>query len=165
VTNTLTTLNESAKDRLQTYLRDHGVCFTLRHHALAFTAQQVAACECISADQLAKPVVMTAGGRTLMLVLPASYVVDIHKVAEVLGATDVHLVHEADFGHIFPDCEVGALSPFGNLYGLEVYVDRAITRDAHIECRAGTHTDTLGIAYADFARLVQPKIVDVARHH
>jgi Ala-tRNA(Pro) deacylase len=156
---------ETAKDHLQAYLREHGVCFTLRHHPTAVTAQQVAACEQISGDQLAKPVIAVVDGRKVMLVLPASYLVNLEKVRAALGAHDVQLADEDELTRIFADCEMGALPPFGNLYGLDVYVDETITRDKHIEFRAGTHTDTIGVQYADFARLVQPKVIDFARHH
>lgn len=154
----------ACKDRLQAYLREHGVCFTLRHHPQAFTAQEVAASEHISGKQLAKPVIVEADGRMLMLVLPASHLVQLGKLAPALGATRVHLVTEDDLSRIFDDCEVGAIPPFGNLYGLEVYVDRTLADDERIEFRAGTHTETLGIAYTDFSRLVEPKLIDVARH-
>ena len=161
---TTTIPTETAKDRLQAYLRDSGVCFTLRYHTPAFTARDVAACEHISGDQLAKPVVVVADGQTFMLVLPASYLVNLTKLAGVFGVSEVHLADEAALERIFADCELGALPPFGNLYGLDVYVDQSITRDKHIEFRAGTHSDTIGIKYADYARLVQPKVIDFARH-
>ena|SRR5579871_945376 len=156
--------NHTAKDRLQAYLRDNGVCFTLRYHAPAFTAQDVAACEHISGDELAKPVLVIADGQRLMLVLPASYLVNLTRVAATLGVSQVHLADEAELKRTFADCEVGALPPFGNLYGLNVYVDQSITRDKHIEFRAGTHTDTIGIEYVDYARLVRPTVLDFARH-
>jgi Ala-tRNA(Pro) deacylase len=140
------------------------ISFTLRHHALAFTAQDVAACEHIPGDQLAKPVIVIADGQPMMVVLPASYVVNITKLAAALGVREIHLADEEDFASMFDDCEVGALPPLGNLYGLDVYVDESITRDRHIEFRAGTHTDTIGIEYADYERLVQPKAIDFARH-
>jgi Ala-tRNA(Pro) deacylase len=161
---TTTSSSTACKDRLQSYLRDHGVCFTLRHHPVAYTAQQVASVEHISGDQLAKPVVVQADGRLAMLVLPASYLVQLTRVGPALGAEEVHLVHEADLAALFADCEVGALPPFGNLYDIDVYVDQTLTKDEFIEFRAGSHTDTLRIAYADFARLVRPTVVDVAQH-
>jgi Ala-tRNA(Pro) deacylase len=164
MTTTMTIAGETAKDRLQAYLRDNGVCFTLRYHAPAFTAQEVAACEHIPGDQLAKPVVVVTDGQPMMLVLPASYLVNMARLAAALGVSEVHLAQEKDLARMFQDCEIGALPPFGNLYGLEVYVDESITRDKHIEFRAGTHTDTIGIEYADYQRLVQPKVIDFARH-
>ncbi len=161
---TMTTPVETAKDRLQAYLRGKGVCFTLRYHAPAVTAQAVAQCERLPGDMVAKPVVVDADGRIVMLVLPASYMVDVAKVALALGVEEVHLVPEADLARIFNDCEVGALPPFGNLYGLDVYVDESLTHDKHIEFRAGTHTSTIGIDYSDFARLVKPQVIAFGRH-
>lgn len=90
--------------------------------------------------------------------------VDLSRLAAALGAREVHLVHEEELARIFADCEPGALVPFGNLYGLDVFVDESITKDTHVEFRAGTHTDTIGISYADFARLVEPKLINAARH-
>lgn len=150
-------------DRLQSYLRQHGVCFTLRHHAYASGAQEVAATEHVSGDSVAKPVVAVADGRMVMVVVPASCVVLTSKLAGALGAAHVELAHEADLASVFADCEVGALSPFGNLYGLDVYVDQRLGRSRHMEIRAGTHTESIGITYADFERLVKPTVVDVAR--
>jgi Ala-tRNA(Pro) deacylase len=161
---TTTVTSAACKDRLQSYLRDHGVCFTLRHHPIAYSATQVASVEHISSDQLAKPVVVQADERLAMLVLPASYLVQLSKVGPALGAQEVHLVHEADLAALFTDCELGALPPFGNLYDIDVYVDRTLAEDEFIEFRAGSHTDTLRIKYQDFARLVRPTVVDVARH-
>ena len=155
----------TAKERLSGYLRDHRIWFTVRHHPPAFAAQEVAAREHVSGDQLAKPVVVVADGLLLMLVLPASYLVHMSRLSVALGTTDLRLADEAELARLFPDCELGALPPFGNLYGLDVCVDRTIAEQEHIEFRAGTHTETFGIAYADFARLVHPTIIDVARHH
>jgi Ala-tRNA(Pro) deacylase len=154
----------TCKDHLQSYLREHGVSFTCRRHPEAFTARAVAASEHIPGDELAKPVVVLADGRMVMLVLPASYMVHTGKFAAALGAHDVRLAHEADLAPVFTDCEVGALPPFGNLYGLNVYVDQTIARNSRIEFRAGSHTETIGLQYTDFARLVRPTIVDAARH-
>lgn len=156
---------ETGKDRIQAYLRDNGVSFTLRHHPRAVTAQDVAACEHIPGHLVAKPVLAVADGQTVLLVLPASHLVQMSKLAAALGASHVELASEDELACIFFDCEVGALPPFGNLYGLPVYVDRTIAEDDHIEFRAGTHTDTIGIAYADFERLAQPQLIDMARHH
>jgi Ala-tRNA(Pro) deacylase len=152
------------EDRLQAYLRAHGVCFTLRHHPQAFTAQEVASSEHIPGGQVAKPVIVLADGRMVMLVVAASHQVEMSKVATAIGAREVHLVEEPTLATVFTDCELGALPPFGNLYGLDVYVDRRLADDDQIEFRAGTHTETMRIAFAEFGRLVMPTIVDIAHH-
>jgi Ala-tRNA(Pro) deacylase len=144
-------------------LRAHGVSFTLRHHPLAFSARQLAATEHIPSNRVAKPVIADVDGRVVMLVLPASCMVQTSTLASALGGSHAELVDEECLIDLFPDCEVGALPPFGNLYGLDVFVDRRIAQSRHIDFRAGTHTESIGLAYADFERLVQPTVVDVAR--
>ena len=84
--------------------------------------------------------------------------------AEALGAREVRLADEAEFADTFADCDLGAMPPFGNLYGLPVYVDATLAEDETIYFQAGTHTDTMSLEYADFARLVQPSVADFARH-
>jgi Ala-tRNA(Pro) deacylase len=97
--------------------------------------------------QVAKVVMVYADGDMAMLVLPAS-----HRLAS-----------EHEFAEIFRDCDVGAMPPFGNLYGIPVYVDQTLTEDESIVFQAGTHTDTISMSYADYACLVSPMIVDVVR--
>ena len=97
-----------------------------------------------------------------MLVLPASSVVDVAKVSEVLGGRQVRMASEPEFASAFPDCEAGAMPPFGNLYDLPVYVDRALGRNERIVFQAGTHTVTMSVAYADFRRLARPTVADIA---
>ena len=153
-----------ARDRLQAHLREHGVCFTLRHHPPAFTSHQVAAAEHIPDERLAKAVVLVADGEPLLVVLPAAYQVHLGKLSVALRAREVHLAGEELLARLFDDCEAGAIPPFGNLYGLEVFVDRTLAMREHLEFRAGTHTETIGMAYADFARLTRPTVIDIGRH-
>jgi Ala-tRNA(Pro) deacylase len=149
---------------LQAYLRDHGVCFTLRHHPLAFTSHEVAAAEHIPDERLAKAVVLVANREPVLVILPAAYQVHLGKLSVALRAREVHLADEALLTRLFDDCEIGAIPPFGNLYGLEVFVDRTLAQREHLEFRAGTHTETIGMAYVDFARLTRPTVIDVGRH-
>ncbi len=151
------------REKLETYLRDNAVPYQVQHHPLAYTAQEVAASEHISGKLLAKVVMALADGKMVMLVLPGPYHVDLAKTAAELGARDARLAQEREFAADFPDCEVGAEPPFGNLYGLPVYVDRSLTQDETIVFRAGTHTDTMSLKYADFERLVKPTVADFAR--
>jgi Ala-tRNA(Pro) deacylase len=143
-------------DKLQQYLREERVPFRLQHHPAAYSAAEVAASEHLPGALVAKVVVVFAAGRPVLLVLPASHRVDLAQVGAVLGADVARLAHEAELAALFPDCEVGAMPPFGNLYDLPVYVDADLTAHEHIVVPAGTHTDTIGLAYADFARLVAP---------
>jgi Ala-tRNA(Pro) deacylase len=153
----------SCRARLATYFLESGVVHQLRHHPLAYTARGVAASEHIPALRIAKVVVVIADAHTVMVVLPGSHELDPGRLATALDAREARLATEVEFGPMFPDCEVGAMPPFGNLYGMAVYVDRSLTEEADIVFQAGTHTDTLGIAFADFVRLVNPTVIDVAR--
>ena len=152
------------KDRLEAYLRDNKVPFQVQHHTLAYTAQEVAASEHVPGKLLAKVVMVFADGQLAMLALPAPHRVDVAKASAALGAKEVRLAHESEFAAAFPDCEVGAMPPFGNLYGVPVYVDEALAEDETIVFRAGTHTDTMSLRYADFERLVGPATAAFAQH-
>ena len=154
----------NCKDRLESYLRDNQVSFETHHHPTAFTAQEVAASEHTPGKMVVKVVMVLADGELVMLAMPAPYQADLDRVGEVLGATEVRLAHEEEFASAFPDCEVGAMPPFGNLYDLPVYVDEALAEDETIVVQAGTHTDTIHLNYADFERLVEPTVVRFAYH-
>lgn len=150
------------KERLEAYLREQGVPFQIQHHPIAFTAQEVAASEHVPGRMVVKVVMVVADSKPVMLALRATDRVDLRTLAAVLGATEVRLAEEREFGALFPDCELGAMPPFGNLYGVPVYVDTALAEDETIVFQAGTHTDTMSLTYADFARLVQPTVADFA---
>jgi Ala-tRNA(Pro) deacylase len=153
----------ACKERLENYLREERVLFEVRHHPRAVTAQEVAASEHVPGKMLAKTVMVLADGEMVMLALPASYQVDVEKVGPALGVQEVRLAQEEEFEGAFPDCEVGAMPPFGNLYDLPVYVEETLAEDETIVFRAGTHTDTMSVTYADFDRLVEPTVANFAR--
>ncbi len=152
------------KDKLESYLRDNQVSFETHHHPTAFTAQEVAASEHTPGKMVVKVVMVLADDELVMLAMPAPYKADLNRLGEALGATEVRLANEEEFASAFPDCEVGAMPPFGNLYDLPVYVDEALAEDKTIVVQAGTHTDTVHLKYADFERLVQPRVVGFAYH-
>ncbi len=154
----------NCKERLEAYLRENKVPFQMVHHPLAYTAQEVAAAEHVPGKMLAKVVVVFADGKLAMMALPAPFRVDLNKAAAALAAKEVRLAHEEEFAAAFPDCEVGAMPPFGNLYELPVCVDKALAEDETIIFQAGTHTDTISLKYADFQRLVKPKVAEFAHH-
>jgi Ala-tRNA(Pro) deacylase len=147
-------------ERIANYLRDHDVSYEVQHHREVYTAQEVAESEHVPGRLVAKVVVVLADGQKALLVLPATHRVDLTRAAHALGVADVRLAHEEEFAANFPDCEIGAIPPFGNLYGLPVYVDRTLTADDQIVFQAGTHTTTMRVAYPDFARLVEPVVVE-----
>ncbi len=154
------------RERLEEYLRENVVPFEVQHHPRAITAQEVAATEHVPGQMLAKVVMVLADGEMVMLTLPAPYQVDLEKVGKLLGAEEARLAEEEEeeFEGAFPDCEVGAMPPFGNLYDLPVYVEEALAEDETIFFRAGTHTDTMSVRYADFEQLVEPTVAEFAHH-
>jgi len=152
------------KTRLEQYFRDNGVGFQIMTHPTAYTAQELAAAQRVPGKQVAKVVMALADGKIVMLVMPASFRIDFAKIRDALGAKEARLAKEKEFSDLFPDCDVGAMPPFGNLYSVPVYVDRALADDGEIVFQAGTHQDTMKIAYQDYARLAQPIVADFAMH-
>ena len=151
------------KERLEKYLAMNGVEFEGESHRRAYTAQQVAALEHVPGRQFAKVVMLVVDGRPVMAVLPATRAVYFEGVAESLGAHEVRLACESEFAPLFPDCEVGAMPPFGNLYCVPVYVDESLSRMDDIVIQAGTHKDTFRLRYQDFSRLAQPVVARLSR--
>jgi Ala-tRNA(Pro) deacylase len=125
-------------------------------------AQQVAAEEHVPGRMVAKTVVLVTHDGFVLAVLPAPLRVDIHAIRAALGKPAVRLASEAEFAGLFPDSETGAMAPFGNLYGLPVYVDESLSRAQEIVFNAGTHRDTIRMRFDDFVRLVEPEIVSLA---
>ena len=152
----------NCKERLEAYLRENGVSYESQRHARTVTAQEVAEAEHIPGKMFAKTVVVLADEKMVMLVLPAPHHVNFEKAAAALGAREVRLADERRFEDVFPDCEVGAMPPFGNLYDVPVCSDRALSEDETIVFRAGTHTDTMSVEYADFERLGGPTVAEFA---
>jgi Ala-tRNA(Pro) deacylase len=143
---------------LQTFLDSHQVKYVTIRHSPAFTAQEIAASAHIPGKQLAKTVIVNLDGNLAMAVLPASDTVDFERLKTSAGARTVALANEQDFQDRFPECEVGAMPPFGNLYGLDVWVAARLAEDEEIAFNAGDHTELIRMAYRDFERLVQPKV-------
>ena len=150
-------------DRLCGYLQENRVTYHRREHRLAFTAHEIAELERLPEHRVAKVVMAVVRDSLVMLVLPAQCRVDLHRLEAVMKTDDVRLAHEEEFTPRFPDCDPGAMSPFGNLYDLPVYADAALTNEATVVFQAGSHTETLAIDFADFQRLVSPVIASFAR--
>ena len=138
--------------------REH-IRYTVISHSPAFTAQEIAATSHISGREIAKTVIVRFGERLAMVVLPASARIDLALLADALGADHVALVAESEFPRIFPECETGAMPPFGNLYGLDVFVAEELTADDYIAFNAGTHTELLQLRYRDYERLAHPQVL------
>ena len=150
--------------KINEYLKEKGVYFSVHEHPPAYTAQEVAAEEHISGNQLAKSVVVRTDDSYVVCVIPASYKLDMERVAKILGAKSVHLADETELTKLFPDVEVGAEPPFGNLYNLPTLVDEHLAAIDEIVFQAGTHRLAIRMKYADYAELAEPKIANLAMH-
>ncbi len=152
--------------RLTEYLDDNDKKYVVIKHSKAYTAQEVAASAHIPGREMAKTVILKVDGDLKMLVLPSTHDVDFDQVKDQLGAKEVSLASEDEFSGTFPDCEVGAMPPFGNLYDMEVLVAESLTDDEEIAFNAGTHRELVRMAYQDFEDLVNPNIIPVSvKHH
>ena len=144
--------------KLKAFLDENDVKYIVIRHSSAFTAQEIAAKSHISGKEFAKTVIVKVDGKMAMTVLPASYQVDFELLKDIFGSSHVSLATEAEFQRFFPDCEIGAMPPFGNLYDMEVFVAETLAEDEEIAFNAGTHTEMIKMSYADFERLVEPRV-------
>jgi Ala-tRNA(Pro) deacylase len=145
---------------LRDFLDRNEIRYVTITHSPAYTAQGIAASAHIPGRELAKTVMVKLDGNLAMAVLPASRKVDLDHLRQVSGAQRAELCEESEFKDAFPGCEVGAMPPFGNLYGMEVYAEESLEQDEEIAFNAGTHTELFRMNYADFKRLVQPKVLE-----
>ena len=146
--------------KVKAFLDGHEVRYVVISHAKAYTAQGIAAVSHISGKYLAKTVIVKLDGALAMAVLPASYQVDLIALKRAVGVKDAELASEREFKQHFPDCETGAMPPFGNLYGIPVYVDETLTEDDEIAFNAGSHRELIRMMYTDFDRLVRPEVMN-----
>jgi Ala-tRNA(Pro) deacylase len=152
----------SIAKRLKMYLEEVGVPYTHGTHRLAYTAQETAAAQHVAGRHVAKTVVLRADGRFIMVVLPAVMRLDLKALLAELPFRKIEMAGEDEFASLFPDSEVGAMPPFGNLYGLPVYVDLSLSADEEIVFNAGNHVETVRMKYSDFVELVRPKTIAAA---
>jgi Ala-tRNA(Pro) deacylase len=150
--------------KIKEFLDRNDVPYITITHSQAFTAQQVAASAHIPGKEMVKTVMVRLRDGLAMAVVPASYHVDFNSLKEVIGEENLRLAFESEFRDVFPDCEVGAMPPFGNLYGMEVFVAEALAENEEIAFNAGTHTEVIRMSFADFERLVHPKILRFSVH-
>jgi Ala-tRNA(Pro) deacylase len=149
--------------KLRDFLDEKQVAYTHTVHPLAYTAREVASAEHIPPREVAKVVVFLGEHGYGMAVLPADSVVDLEQLRLDLGLARLRLATEAELGELFPGCELGAMPPLGNLFGMPVYVDGRLAGEDMIAFNGGTHRDVVHMHYADFERLVNPMVVPFAR--
>ena len=146
--------------KLKEFLDKNQVKYVTVTHSPAYTARQIAISAHIPAKELAKSVILMADDKAVMVVVPASQRVALGRMRKIIGAEAVCLADESEFQALFPGCELGAMPPFGNLYGMDVYVSEKLSEDEEIAFNAGSHTELVRMAYSDFARLVKPTVVE-----
>ena len=152
-----------ALEQLMRFLDSNAVKYLTVRHSPAYTAQEVAAIAHVPGKEWAKTVMVKLDGKMAMAVVPASGRVVFDLLKQASGAGVAELAAEQEFRDLCPGCEVGAMPPFGNLFGMDVYVDEGLAADPEIAFNAGTHTELLSLPFADFLRLVKPRVVRLAR--
>lgn len=145
--------------KLKEFLETHNIKYVTISHSQAFTAQEIAATTHIPGKQLAKTVMVKIDGTMAMAVLPASHRVDFDQLKKATGAKRVELATEQEFKDLFPECEIGAMPPFGNLYGMQVFVAESLAEAEDIAFNAGSHTELIRISYKDFETHAKPKVM------
>jgi Ala-tRNA(Pro) deacylase len=148
----------SMSQKLKQLLDQQQVRYQVIQHPPTYTAQETAQAMHTPGRELAKAIVVRQGGRLVLAVLPAQSRVVLERLSTLLGGP-VELAAESEFAVAFPDCELGAMPPFGNLYGIPTYVDESLTRDREISFNAGTHTEAIRMSFDDYCRLVEPRVL------
>ncbi len=149
-------------NRLERLLEESGVEFDVIDHPLAFTAQEEAAASHVPGRHWAKTVAVLIDGEPAIAVVPATRRLDTDKLSRVAGTQDVQIAHESEFQGLYPDCELGAMPPFGELYGQQTFIDEALREEERIAFHAGDHRTAIEMSYGDFERLCHPVPADLA---
>jgi len=152
-------------NKLREFLDNQGIQYKAIPHQVAYTARQTATVTHVPNKELAKTVIVKIDGLLAMAVLPASYPIDLSLLQAETGANSVRIAKESEFKDRFPECEIGAMPPFGNLYGMAVFVDESLTKDEEIAFNAGSHYELFQMSYADFERLVKPRVLKFTGLH
>lgn len=143
-------------EKLKQFLDEKNVRYVTIQHSRAYTAQEVAASAHIPGKEVAKTVIVKIDGDMAMAVLPASYSVDFDQLKQVTGASTVELATEDEFKDRFPDCDVGAMPPFGRLYDMQTFMAASLAEDEQIAFNAGSHTELIKMSFSDYHRLADP---------
>ena len=146
----------SVSAKLVEFLDQKHIPYVTQPHPRAYTAQETAAAVHVPGWEVAKTVIVRADGQFMMAVVPATRRIDLDRLRVAVGASQIRLATEVEFGDLFPECETGAMPPFGNLYHVPVVVDDSLKKDREIVFNAGSHTETIRMAFDEFTELVRP---------
>ena len=149
--------------KLRSFLDGNNVRYTTCTHSVAFTAQELAQTTHIPGREIAKTVVVWMDGAMVLAVLPATHVIDFSLLLKGSGAKDLEIASESEFKDAFPDCELGAMPPFGLLFDMRTYVDIRLAEDSEIAFHAGNHREMVKLSYAAFERLIRPSVFRFAK--
>ena len=144
---------------IKQYLFHNSVSYSHKTHAVAYTSQEIAQTEHVPGEEFAKTVVLDADGRLILSVLPADHIINLEILKNQIGCRHLSLASEIEFTEKFPSCELGAMPPFGKLFGIPLYCDSALSKQAEIEFNAGSHADTIRMTYAGFVKLENPVVL------
>lgn len=146
-------------NKLKEFLNSHKIKYVVISHSPAFTAQQVAESAHISGKEMAKTVMVKLDGKLAMVVVPSNVKLDLNDIQTRAGSPKAELANEHEFADKFPGCELGAMPPFGNLYEMDVYLDKALSKGKQLAFNAGSHSELIQLACEDYLRLVNPKLL------
>lgn len=155
--------NTIVADKLNRILKEKGAHYEVIPHAEAFTAPETAEAEHISGKKVAKVVMLKADGRNVMAVIPANTTLDENKVKKILASSELRLASEHEFQDLFYGCETGAMPPFGHLYGIPLYVDRALAEKDDIVFNGGTHRAAVRMPFQEYQKLAKPRVCELTK--
>ena len=148
----------AVSERLKAFLEGQGVSFEVLEHDEAYTAQEEAHATAVPGRNWAKTVVVNADGDPMLAVLPATRMLDLDAFAQTVGAQSVELADEEHFAGLYPDCEPGAMPPFGHLYEQTTFVDESLREDEYIAFHAGDHQTAIKLPYSVYEELEEPVV-------
>ena len=148
--------------KLIDYLDQNNIHYVIINHSSAYTASEIAASAHIKGEELAKTVIVKIDGNMSLLVIPAKYKINFDLLKKHTGCDLIELAKEEEFTELFPDCQVGAMPPFGNIYDMKTYMDKTLTYEDDIAFNAGNHSQLIRLSCRDFIDLVKPDIANFA---
>ncbi len=147
-------------NKVREFLDSRGIKYVTIKHSPAVTAAEIAESAHVAGSDFAKTVMMWLNGHLTMVVLPASRRIVLHDLRELFESPEARFATETEFREEFPDCEVGAMPPFGNLYEIPVLVAESLSKESEIAFNAGSHTEIIKMAYIDFELAVNPTVLE-----
>ncbi len=147
-------------EKIKNFLESNNIHYSTINHPLTYSAQMVAHSAHIPGKEMAKTVIVKIDGKMTMIVTTANQKVNLTMLKNIFGTKDVELARESEFVNKFPDCEPGAMPPFGCIYGMDEIVSEELTKDEDIFFNAGTHTELIRMKFKDFEKLTKPRVMN-----